>query len=143
MNHLLLVFTDGSQLMLDRTEHQGKYSHEEAGLTGATLQTVHHLRPGDVWPPVAPEEAPSAEDLDAVAQEQAISTQTAEPSPLLDSLIGASEVPSAMDQASSSQVSIVGEPAQPIAEAENDGGAAPQPEAGAREEGQQGTQEAL
>jgi hypothetical protein len=51
-DNLLLIFTDGTQQMVYRDEHKGRYSHVEAGLSGHSLTTVHHLKPGDLWPPL-------------------------------------------------------------------------------------------
>ena len=54
-DHLLLIFTDGTQQMVQRDEHKAQgLSHQEASsVTAVATVTVHHLRPGMLWPPDA------------------------------------------------------------------------------------------
>ena len=73
-DHLLLVFTDGTQQMIQRDEHRAKgLSHSEpSGITGFTEVTVHHLKVGDYYPPLPIKDQhglPSASDLDTVSEE--------------------------------------------------------------------------
>ena len=93
-DHVLLIFTDNTQQMIQRQEHQGIHSHQEANAnTPKTLTTVHHLKPGDMWPPLPEVHSesygemqarvererlmrPSADDLDKVAEESNIADET-------------------------------------------------------------------
>jgi hypothetical protein len=56
-DHVLLIFEDGTQTMVQRDEHRSKgLSHQvPSGITDHTNVTVHHLQPGDYYPPL-PEE---------------------------------------------------------------------------------------
>lgn len=77
-DHLLLIFEDGTQQMVQRDEHRAKgLSHAEpSGITGHTEVTVHHLQVGDYYPPLPAKDLPSAADLDADAAEKQAAEQT-------------------------------------------------------------------
>lgn len=70
-DHVLLVFEDGTQRMVQRDEHRkAGVSHQEPSpITAHTSVTVHDLKPGDSWPPIAqPPETPGTTTL-AVSSE--------------------------------------------------------------------------
>jgi hypothetical protein len=71
-DHLLLVFTDGTQLMVMRDEHRAQgLSHQEASPnTPHAKVTVHHLKPGDWYPPLPPVKEPEVQNaMDTPASE--------------------------------------------------------------------------
>jgi hypothetical protein len=63
-DHLLLVFTDGTQLMVMRDEHRAQgLSHQEASPnTPHAKVTVHHLKPGDWYPPLPAAKEPTDDE---------------------------------------------------------------------------------